>query len=100
MGNVPERKVWKDSRNGTSLRETVSDVYEWGGQVMFSRIGRKIGGILFAISFIYLIGMAGADDVAGGPVSSIFAKGLIAVAGMAVGAVLIAAGGEQNEDTL
>jgi hypothetical protein len=67
---------------------------------MFSRIGRKIGGILFAISFIYLIGMAGTDDVAGGPVSSLFAKGLIAVAGMAVGAVLIAAGGEQNEDTL
>ena len=66
---------------------------------MLSRIGRKIGGILFVISFIYLIGMAGADDVAGGPVSSIFAKGLIAVAGMAVGAVLIAAGGEENEDT-
>lgn len=61
---------------------------------MLSRIGRKIGTVIVLVCFIALISLAGASDTGSVPVLQSLLKGLVAVGGMTIGTVLIAAGGE------
>lgn len=70
---------------------------------MFSRLRKKIGAVLVLVGFVALIGMAGADDVAvvngvHSPIVPLILKGVLFLAMMGTGAVLI--GGETDEDSL
>jgi succinate dehydrogenase/fumarate reductase cytochrome b subunit len=69
---------------------------------MFSRIRRITGLMLSVIGFVFLFGMAGADDVAvmegaHGPMLPLILKGFLYLVMMAIGAILL--GGESNEDS-
>lgn len=68
---------------------------------MFSGLKKKIGGGLALVGFILLIGMAGADDVtvASGihtPMVSLIFKGILFLAMMGTGAVLLGGANESN----
>lgn len=72
---------------------------------MFSRFisKKRIGGGLVLFGMAALIGMAGTDDVAvangvHSPIVPLILKGILFLAMMAVGAVLVGGGPDENRD--
>lgn len=73
-----------------------------GEKVMIIRFRKQIGGILAIAGFFFLLGMAGTDDVAvlngvHAPIIPLLLKGILFLAMMGTGAVLIGSCKEDAE---
>lgn len=70
---------------------------------MIIRFRKQLGGILAIAGFILLLGMAGTDDVVvlngvHAPILPLLLKGILFLAMMGTGAVLIGGAGDENRD--
>lgn len=70
---------------------------------MFIRFRKQIGGILAIAGFFFLLGMAGTDDVAvlngvHAPIIPLLLKGILFLAMMGTGAVLIGGAGDESSN--